>query len=370
MSIRNTAVLQWWAAELRIRLWGWWNCHTHTHTHTHTTQERQIVTILGTWGCDCMHACIYMCVHVCVCVCACVRIPQVHDALCPLPEGYQPWPCTKPTGPEEAPPPSSTGVPRPDLPWRRLQCCLLARTCVWHPVNCRCPASQHTHYLMPFPRAIIFQWGENRYHLLSREEACYCPGRCMSNGDEDDRDTKCLGGGEAEITRLRSLSIYRRQRPPMAPTFLLRWRRKRKKGISKWREETKALYLQSFSFCLIPRATTALARYSSSARANIYSPNRALHKSVSSIRCTGSEKLSRRRIGPRDRENFSSIFPRSDTAKGVRRIQPSVASNKYSLSLVLLLSLSRTYTLTHSHTPIIKGKRSSPPSLFASSKSP
>lgn len=75
-----------------------------------------------------------------------------------------------------------------------------------------------------------------------------------------------------------------------------------------------------------------------------------------------SEKVSRRGVWPRNLEKFSDFFGEVTQ----QRCKENWAFH----------CLSRTHThsqfctYTTKHTPIIKGERSSPPSLFASSKSP
>ena len=152
------------------------------------------------------------------------------------------------------------------------------------------------------------------------------------------------------------------------------------KGIS-WLSKDRhrqTLYLQSFgptpafvSFLVQPYPCLlflfSLSKYLLS--------NPALRKSVSSIRCWIWERVLATHLAQRLGE-FLLFLPKSDTTKGVRRIEPFIASHTHvhSLAISLSLSLSHTHTHTHTHarthTPIIKGERSSPPSLFASSKSP
>lgn len=81
--------------------------------------------------------------------------------------------------------------------------------------------------------------------------------------------------------------------------------------------------------------------------------NLALRKSVCSIRYRITERYLTTHLAQRLREYL--FFSVKGQNKGIRTIEPSIAS----------------HTHTHqSHTPIIKGDGSSPPSLFASSKSP
>lgn len=129
-----------------------------SHTHTHTQYSRE------TDSDNTRHLRVWLYTHLHL---------WVQQALYPLPEGYQPLTpgsaCPEPTGSEGRSRSIDLGARVSHLQAALMPHewgCRLARTCVWHPINCRCPAFQHTRYLMLFPQAIIFQWGEKPRPLI------------------------------------------------------------------------------------------------------------------------------------------------------------------------------------------------------------
>lgn len=152
----------------------------------------------------------------------------------------------------------------------------------------------------------------------------------------------------------------------MAPTFLLRWRLSTNKDISWWSKERHFIckapdQLQLLSPSLCDRT---VACYSSSAWANIYSWT---------LQICPFHQVRNLRRGPDDAfgPDIGRISPLYSEKWHNKRCKENWAfhclthTHTHSLSGRVL----HIHTI-HTHTPIIKGERSSPPSLFASSKSP
>lgn len=172
MSIRNPGCNDERATELWICLWGVMDL-SHTHAPLKWDCQWQYSTPQG--------------VTICMCVSTFVGVPTAMPCTPLSLRGTSPDPgpaCPKPTGSEGATAPPSDRTDSDLRRCRQLQCrmnegCRLVHTCVWHPLNCRCPAfstrlqfnaisSSHNLAMRENPDC-LFSWSEEeRRHIISR----------------------------------------------------------------------------------------------------------------------------------------------------------------------------------------------------------